>query len=372
MKKISNYIVIIIFFIMIILPQVLFVFVGKKLPVDNSEKRKLAEKPKFKIENIENYSLEFDNYYNDNLPFRSIIRKLWTNFNFYILNESTTDSVLIGKNDGDRSLTWLFFQGNDGANPVEETQGRLTFSEEEKNKISDKIVLNTQKLAEKNIEVFFVIMPNKENLYREKFPDSIKIYENETRTEKLINYLQNDLKMKNVIYIKDALEEAKKENLLYYRQDTHWNDYGAFIGFKDIVSKIEDNYNNFEHKVEYSEEMILQKDLSDMLGIKSILKDVEPTVKFMEEKSYYEEVYETVNRVVITECEDPEIDKTVIIVGDSFRLTMIPYFSKLYKKVVYIHRCEYQNDLIEKYNPDIIICQVLERYVNSLQEINLY
>lgn len=66
------------------------------------------------------------------------------------------------------------------------------------------------------------------------------------------------------------------------------------------------------------------------------------------------------------------IDKTVLIVGDSFRSTMIPYFSKIYKKVIYLHRCDYQKHMIEAYAPDIVICQFLERYLNALEEFELY
>lgn len=304
MKKISNFIIILTFFIMITIPQLLFIFLEDKIPEDNSEKRKLAEKPEFKIENIKNYASDFDNYYNDNLPFRSMIRNFWTNSNFYLLNESTSSSVLIGKNDGDKALTWLFYQDDDGANPVKETQGILTFSEDEKNIISNKIISTTEEFAKKDIETYFVVIPNKENLYREKLPDNIKIYQEETRAEKLLNYLQNERNMNNVIYIKNALENAKKENLLYYRQDTHWNDYGAFVGFKEIVNKIEPTYNYFEHQVYYPENKLVQKDLSDMSGIKDVFKDTEPTIEFLKEKTYYEEVYETTNRIVITVCEE--------------------------------------------------------------------
>lgn len=372
MKKISNYIVILIFFIMIILPQVLFVFLEAKIPEDNSEKRKLAEKPEFKIENIESYSSNFESYYNDHLPFRSIIRNIWTKFNFYVLNESTSSSVLIGKNDGDRSLTWLFYQDdNESSNPVKETQAILAFSEEEKENISNKIVETTEEFEKRGIQTYFVVIPNKENLYKEKLPDNIRIYEEETRAEKIVNYLQNEKNMNNVIYIKEDLENSKEKGLLYYRQDTHWNDYGAFIGFKAILNKIEHTYNNFEHSVDFPEAEIVQKDLSDMSGIKDIFKDTEPTVEFMEEKKYYEEIYETTNRIVITYAEEPVIDKTVLIVGDSFRSTMIPYFSKIYKKVIYMHRCDYQKHMIDAYAPDIIICQVLERYLNALKEFEL-
>ena len=85
-KKISNLIMIIAFFLVLIFPPVYFEKVKDTIPQDTSENRKLAEKPEFDSSTIISYSDDYESYYNDNLPFRGIIRNLWTEFNFYILN----------------------------------------------------------------------------------------------------------------------------------------------------------------------------------------------------------------------------------------------------------------------------------------------
>ena len=371
-RRISNFIVILTFLIMITVPQIVFHYVKDTLPEDNSEKRKLAEKPELKAESLDTYFWDYENYYNDHLPFRSIIRTSWTNFNFHLLNESIENKVLIGKHEGDKSSTWLFYQNEEDYNPVKETQGILTFSEDEKNIIAHQMKVTTEEFKKRDIDTYFVVIPNKENLYREMLPDYIRIYEEETRAEKVLKYIKEDCNMNNVIYTKKALEDAKKENQVYYKQDTHWNNYGAFIGFKDIVENIEPEYNNFEHKVSFSEEMLMEMDLTEMLGIKDILKDKEATVEFMPDISYEQEVIETTNKIITTTCENAPIDKTLLIVGDSYRVALIPYFSKIYKKVTYTHRCDYGTYMLDLYEPDIVICQFLERYLNSLFEFKLY
>ena len=371
-KKISNIIIIIAFFIIITVPQILFAFLKDEIPVDTSENRKLAEKPEFKIEEIDKYGTNYESYYNDNLPFRSLIRNTWTNFNFYVLNESTTTQVLIGKNDGDISSTWLFFQDENESNAVKETQGIYKFSNEKEKSIINAIKENTEKLKEKEVELFYTIIPNKENLYKEKLPDNITIYDEKTRVDKLVDYINDETDIANVLYLKDSLNEAKKEEQVYYRQDTHWNEYGAFLGFKEIVNKIAPTYNDFYCEIEFSEEQIIEKDLSKMSGIKDILKDRVPKVEFLPEVEYASTVFETENRIEITECENAPIDKTLMVVGDSFRVAMIPYFSKIYTKVIFLHRCDYGSYMLEAYQPDIIVCQFLERYVDTLDEFKLY
>lgn len=217
----------------------------------------------------------------------------------------------------------------------------------------------------------YALIPNKANLYKEKLPNNITIYEEENRFDKLEKYLE-EKEIKNFIYLKDALLNAKEINDVYYKQDTHWNNFGAFIGFKEILNQIEEDYNNFEYNMEISEEKLIDKDLAQMSGIKNVLKDKEITIEFAPNITYWETVFETENKIVITQSENAPIHKTVFVVGDSFRTAMIPYFSKVYSKVVYMHRCDYGSYMLDHYQPDIIVFQLLERYVDTLKDYKLY
>ena len=372
-RKISNIILIIAFALIITLPQGLFIFLELDLPVDNSENRELAQKPDFKLENIASYPDEYEKYYNDNLPFRSIIRTAWTSLNFYLTRETTTDKVLVGKNDGNIASTWLFFQDEtESTNPVKEAQGLEVFSEDEMQQIANSITGNTAVLKDRGVELYYAIIPNKENIYKHKLPDNITIFDEQTRLDKLMDFIEAETELQNVFYLKDALAEATKENQTYQKQDTHWNDYGAFVGFQEIVNKIDGEYNNFEHNHIIGDEKHLPQDLAKMAGIKRIFKDYEIKVEFLPEVAYTETVLETANRIVITDCPGAPIDKTLVIAGDSFRVGMIPYFSRIYSKVVYMHRCEYANYVLDTYQPDIIVFQMLERYVDALPYFNLY
>lgn len=371
-KTISNLIMIIAFFLVLIFPPVYFEKVKDTIPQDTSENRKLAEKPEFDSSTIISYSDDYESYYNDNLPFRGIIRNLWTKFNFYILNESTTTQVLVGKNEGSKESTWLFYQENHDGNPIKEVQGVYDFTAEEVFQIEDAIDKNMEKLAKRNIEVYYTFIPNKATLYKEKLPDNITIFDQDTRVDRLIKYLE-DKNTKNIINLKNYLLEAKKNGQVYHKQDTHWNEFGAFVGYKVISQTIaKDSEINYNFEVQFPEEKLSDLDLIQMSGIKDILKDVEPKVIYQEDVEFKGMVLQTENEIAITECETAPVDKTIMIVGDSFRKAMIPYFAKNFKKVIFLHRCDYGPYMLDAYAPDIIVCQFLERYVNTLAEFKLY
>lgn len=371
-KTISNLIMIIAFFLVLIFPPVYFEKVKDTIPQDTSENRKLAEKPEFDSSTIISYSDDYESYYNDNFPFRGIIRNLWTKFNFYILNESTTTQVLVGKNEGSKESTWLFYQENHDGNPIKEVQGVYDFTAEEVFQIEDAIDKNMEELAKRNIEVYYTFIPNKATLYKEKLPDNITIFDQDTRVDRLIKYLE-DKNTKNIINLKNYLLEAKKNGQVYHKQDTHWNEFGAFVGYKAISQTIaKDSEINYNFEVQFPEEKLSDLDLIQMSGIKDILKDVEPKVIYQEDVEFTGMVLQTENEIAITECETAPVDKTIMIVGDSFRKAMIPYFAKNFKKVIFLHRCDYGPYMLDAYAPDIIVCQFLERYVNTLAEFKLY
>lgn len=373
-RKISNIIMIIAFLLVLTVPTIWFWEIKDTIPPDTSENRKLAEKPKFDINTLDNYSDDYEAYYNDNLPFRSFIRNTWTNFNFFVFGESTTNQVLVGKNDGDLSSSWLFYQENYDGNPIKETQGVYKFTEDEVLNIGKTINTNVKELKTRNIDLYYAFIPNKANLYREKLPDNITIFDPSTRVDKLYKVLKQTIEAKdNLMYLKEDLEKAKDLGQLYFKQDTHWNDLGAFIGFETITKNVsKDSGIDYNYEVKFSEEEFIDKDLSQMSGIKGTLKDKTPSITYLSDVEFKGMVLETENQIVITECEDAKVKKTIMVIGDSFRTPMIPYFAKNYQKVIFLHRCDYGSYMLDAYAPDIIVCQFLERYVNTVQDFKLY
>ena len=176
--------IILVFLMIITLPQISFWIVnGDTKEVSTTENRKLNEKPELKISTITEYPQKFDDYYNDHLPFRTELRTLWTKLNYRLFNTTVDSRVIIGKEG------WLFYRGD---NSIEQVQGTINFTDNQKERILTGIQTNAQKLKEKNIEMYVLILPNKENIYREYLPDSIIIKDQVSRTEKLVDYIQKE------------------------------------------------------------------------------------------------------------------------------------------------------------------------------------
>ena len=361
-NTIREYITVGLFLLVIFVPNVVWLFCGDAIGKDDSEKRELAEMPEFDFTSVETFPKDFDNYWNDNLPFRKIIRSLWTNGNYRVFHDSTSPSVIIGKSDGgDDRNTWLFYAKNADFNPVKDVQGLSSYSSAIKNKIEKALVDNKKYLAEKDIDFYFFIAPSKENIYREFLPDDVKIYDEYSRVDKIVSEMKDD--GSEVIYAKNDLINAKKDGQLYFKQDTHWNELGAMIGFNAIMSKIDSSF-ELSYSYENVGPVTENKDLTDLLGVKDYFIDYEPRSSYLHDiKPERMKIGQDKNEIVVSTNDNALLNKTVMIVGDSYRTAMLPYFEKTFSKVIGMHRGAYKKEMINEYKPDIVVSEMVERYV---------
>lgn len=349
------------FIVLIFVPSILWMVFGGAIGDDLSENRRLAEMPEFDFAKIEEYPKRFDTYYNDHVPFRAFFRNIWTRANYIAFADSTSSRVIVGdRDDNNIRKAWLFYDEGEGFSPVEGVQGLLSHTDQEKERAVNMLKANAEQMAKEGRQLYFFVAPNKENVYREYLPNTIEIFDEKSHSEKMIDLLSGVFE--NVVYAKDEIMDAKQYGKLYSRQDTHWNELGGFYGFKALMNVIQPDYNNFEYNVETPKLHSREEDLARFLGMTDFFLDDDPEVEYLEDKPVTTEVLEdSLRELEISYNEDPVIDKTIMIVGDSYRTSMKPYFQKVFRRVITMVREDSARSLIDEYNPDIVILEAVER-----------
>ncbi len=361
-NRINNIMTIIIFLSLLYLPSLTFPIFKNKIVSDNSENRQLASMPDLKISTLTKYPRQFDSYYNDNLPYRAMLRELWAKLNFFLLGDSTTQKVVIGKNDGVLQKSWLFYSYTNDGNPVKAVQGYSRFTKEQIDEMTAKMRETSSKMEKMGINYYVLVAPNKENIYREKLPNTIEIADEKSKVDILMDHLI-EAGTSYLIYPKEALIKGKEKAQTYYRQDTHWNDWGAFIGYKEYMKVAEPSYKVKYNKISI-EPLDRDRDLTGMIGINNYFEDDIPRVEFLPESKYEKETTRTrTNKITITKNKKAPIEKTLLLAGDSYREAIIDYFAKTYKKCVFMHKEDFKSKMIEEYRPDIVISENVERYI---------
>ena len=361
MNKFQKFATIGVFIALIFIPSIAWIFCSGIIGDDNSENRRLAEAPAFDIVQIDKFPKQFDNYYNDHAPFRTIFRNVWTRMNYVLFSDSVNDKIIIGKRDGNNPReNWLFFNGESDFSPTKNVQGVSDYTREQIEKVTDTKKKNKNQMIKEGRKLYYFIIPNKENIYREFLPDDIKIFCNESRDERLIKELRHS--NEDIIYPKSEILDAKQRGQLYSKQDTHWNDLGAFYGFKALMQKIEPDFKSYDYTVEISEPQSSDEDLARYLSMSDFFLDNIMEIKYLEDIPIkYGLSIKEERQIDVFESEKPLIPKTVLVVGDSYRAALIPYLRKVFSKVISVNRESHVRSVIDDYDPDIVIMEAVER-----------
>ncbi len=361
MKNSKNEILLTAFFIVFIsLPPLIYPFIKNKMDLTNYENRPMTSINTVLDSNYKTFFTNFEDFFNDNLPFKNELQKLRAIIKYSVFTTPSSQKVIIGSNG------WLFYNsGVDGiTNEVGDYQKTTRFTDTEYEIIKENLI-SVQNKLKKNGKSFSLLIPsNKSTIYSEYMP---KIYRrdnstNINKTEALIDFLKKETSI-NIIYPKNSLIENKKYGATYYQYDTHWNDLGGFIGTMEIIESLENKkydisnfrINNYKNNI---------GDLSIMNQTLFFANNYEPIVK-----NYHDDIIPQCTETQdVIECknEQAEFDKTVLLIGDSFRTAMVNHLAKSYSHVVIVYVPFFNYSYIEKYNPQDVIYEVVERNTYQL------
>ena len=369
-KRKSDFLIIIIFLLGLYLPSLIF-YCFCNGEETNLENRELAKFPSFT--NITKIPKEIEDYYNDHLPFRNLLRQTWNNVNYLLFHTSVQEQVIVGKKD-EKNMQWLFFSDKNAGDPIGDITGYKKFTPKELREIADQMQENTENLKKQGIALYYLLIPNKSSVYQEYLPNNIGII-GPTRMSVLNEYLQS-LQVKNYLCVEEILKQGKEKYPTYYRTDTHWTAYGAYISMVELVKKMDKKVckEKCEEFNKTSKEVTKLKkesmDLKKLLGVSLEFVDEETDMsQFLANVKieFKEKKYGTYN-ILEAHSKNAYNSKKVLFIGDSFRKGTYDILPKMFTDVVYIHVEDYQNSLLKEYNPDIIVYEVVERYIKRLQK----
>lgn len=346
------------------LPTILFYFLKDKVDTENYQLTSLAEKPNFSLQTISEFPTKYEDYYNDYLPFKNQILNCRGLFYLNILHStSSSKHIILGKDN------WLFYSNpTQPDNPIGDFRNFNYYSQSDSEFIKNKLLKTRDYLASKNTDFYILVLPNKENVYSDYMPKMIKQNSNRSlsKTEILLYKFKANTDL-NIIYPKKELIDGRKICDTYYKNDTHWNNYGAYLGTIELMKKLDSNFYVEEPKISIGDE----SPYKDLARLNHLFYTSSP-------KIVIDNFYNTVTSTLIDEDgvnykvykSNGPYDKTMVLVGDSFGAVMIDYLSKLYTTFIYVNRNYCKPEMLEKYNPDIVVYECLERFSYELGNID--
>lgn len=345
------------------------VVLGTVLKIDrmsqNNENRKLAERPSFKfdVEVLRNYPKDYTKYYNDNFGFRNTFVRINFLLKHNILRESPSSQVVLGKNG------WLFYSRD---NSIEDYRGITHFDDKYLRSIANSYEYKREWLLKQGIKYVLVLAPNKETIYGEWFPDYLNKIRNRSGFDEYTDYIIKNTNV-NIIDTRKVLFENKKIEPLYSKTSSQWNDYAAFLVYREIMKPIShwfpkvqsDSLSDFNIK----REEVRGGDLAEMIGGADFIKEqnIFLVPKIPRRAKQIENNLPGRYNIPFSMNQDNTYLPRAVVFRDCFFTEIIPYFSEHFQYTRYYWQMWDTDtpitEIINTVRPDIVIEQKVERFL---------
>ena len=368
-RTISEIALILLFLTVIYTPPLTCILLPDK-EWSNTEKRLLAPFPEIpdNLKALSQFFNNFEDYYNDHFGFREKLIQRYNREMEKRFGLSGVSSVMAGKEG------WYYFAKDKVLNDF---RGITPLTEEQLLSWKTDLMHKKDWLAKQGIHYLFVLPPSKLTIYPEYLPDALQNTKGVTHLEQLSDYLDKNPDV-DIVNLKPVICKAKTKTQLYHKTDTHWNKYGAFVAYKEIINKISQLFPEHSFKYDfYFHEKLKEApggDLAKMLDLQETLKEMNPELK---ERHYCAQPmelnlpakdYRKGREPFMKGCKDAKL--RALVFRDSMFFALEPFFSENFNQVIYLWQSYDQETverMIEYFHPHIVIEERGERICFNAQ-----
>ncbi|MDD1443352.1 DHHW family protein, partial [Dolichospermum sp. ST_sed3] len=334
----------------------------------NKEKRSLATKPEFRLDAILTYPHYYSVYFNDNFGFRNLLvfSNSYTKLK-YLKTSPMPNKVVLGKKD------WLYYSEGDVLNDCRHTN---LFTENQLKKIKKILEDRTKWLKLKGSHYYLFVPPSKNSVYPEFTPPYIKPKNQKSRLDQLIEYLDKN-SFVSIIDPRNFYFREKKKHILYYKNDSHWNLYGAFFGYTELMNAISKSYPSlkpsvisdytFKYNNDYEGDLAMILAVNQVIMCDDILFIPKKTrqAKYIKPPHYPDgEIFKA--ETVVSVVPDSSLP-VLVMFRDSYGSYLVPFISEHFSRSVYVWTPKFITDIIDYEKPQIVVQEIIERFLGFLE-----
>lgn len=328
----------------------------------SNEQRTLITKPEFNMDTALDFPKLYEAYFNDNFGFKNWLIEWNGKIRYHLFRSSIIPKkAAVGKEQ------WLYLNGYFYEITQDISRSNLYSQKELKNSVMEWEARKSS-LESDSIGYYKAVWPDKHYIYPEYMPFNMTLLWKDTlsRTDQAIACLKQMNSPVEIIDVRARLLKEKKRTQVYLRQDSHWNSYGAYIGYAGLLGRISEKYPAVKpHAVSdytITWEMKQAGDLATMLGIET--KESCPVFRLKQDSSDIVElpVSDFPLSTLIYENKKASSNLSVLIYRDSYTNALIPFLQPHFKKIVLLWNVPYSKEMVERVKPDIVIEGYVTRY----------
>ncbi len=356
--------IIVLFLTLISLPELRNLVCSIQEP-ENLEKRLPAPLPSFRLSRgvLLSFPAKFEAYFNDHFGHRNSLIRWLNRLKVWWLHTSCAANVVLGR-DG-----WLFYTVDPVGNDYRSVR---PYTDEELEHWRSLLENRRDWLARRGIDYLMVIAPDKQSIYPEMLPPTLRARSHgPSRLDQLIAYLDSHSDFR-ILDLREPLRRAKSLGPLYVRTDTHWNELGAYLAYREILEALRGRFPDLKPWPRSAFALVPERhpggDLAQMLGVANQIagEDLMLTPRLPRQAR---EVHTTdripnlpswAQRSLVMEHPDRRLPRAVMF-RDSFAVNLVPFLSEHFARVHYLWKYDFDFQTVEREKPDVVLQEFVER-----------
>lgn len=311
-----------------------------------------VEFPSFTTENgnfNENVFEEMGTYFEKHFAFRPYVISLDAEIQSTVFRVSNLESVVVGKDD------YLFYSST-----LDNYLGKNTLSDRAIDNISHNLKIMQSYVKAQGAEFLFTVAPNKNSLYPENMP---YYYNTKVSDRKDINELKKAMEENGINYCDLYPVFENSDEVLYLKQDSHWNDKGALLACEEILTQLNKAHPVFDK--ENTKTTDFMGDLGKMIYPKTQKAESNYDYSDSFDFEYINEVNSVEDPIIQTKCESQS--GNLYMYRDSFGNSILPFFASTYNQAYFTKTFPLNLSLdMLVHKPDTVVVELVERNLNWL------
>jgi alginate O-acetyltransferase complex protein AlgJ len=369
-RSVSEWFLIVAFVVGLWLPVTHLIITRTGGSTEGHEKRQLTPPPPLPrtLANTWQYPDKFAAYYRDQFGFRANLIRWHALLLYRTLHQSPSGDVLIGRDD------WLWYADDYS---LEDYHSRQPFKREELELWRRTLEERQTWLAKRGIRFLLVLACDKYMIYPEYLPTGMQRPAIPYRVDELAGFLRDHSSIP-VVALHEPLLAAKAGDRLYQRTDSHWNDHGAYVGYREIMNRLHDWFptvaplplSSFEPRTVTTEGW----DLARMMGLDDIIPEEDLQLVPRTPRRA---------RVVDVTRPDPKWNIARIVMGvddaslpsvmvfrDSFGSALVPFLAEHFRHSTFLWQYDFETKYCDNPKPDVVLLLITSRRMLWYQPMN--
>ncbi len=281
--------------------------------------------------------------------------------NSYFPPRQAGDYTVLGR------YNWLFYRGN---STLSYYRGMNILTEQEMAEYLAALQQLQDVCDRKGIRLCFMVIPNKEEVYDEYMP-TYQIADPLKRDERLAAYISENSQI-DFLYPLEELKTGKVCYDTYYQYDSHWNNAGGFLGVQALYEALGMPVTGFTDwsitQVSGAPTGLIATgglDPANYPEDHDYVIDYRPKVQVTGVEGEKSILCSTGIYRAWSDCGN---DQKLVLLGDSFRVAMLPYLEKDFAEICVAHRDEKNKVKQDIREADVLVVTAVERFDKAVVE----